>query len=174
MSSKAYRKLLKEKAEKEENVQEAPAKVAIPERATKNVFQMMMMCDDSDDGAQEEDDRNDGKADGKAAEEEITEKESPEEEKHPQESSEKAAAKKKRKKKKNKQKRDLHDVLEDQEKDDKSDEEEIELEFTQTSKRPFKSDALEINVKNFNYNKELDKYFKGEKLVEDADICNLV
>lgn len=30
-------------------------------------------------------------------------------------------------------------------------------------------DSLEIKKKNFNYNKELSKYFKGSKLVEAAD-----
>ena len=47
MSSKAYRKLVKDKQAKDEVVDQTPAKVSLPQRSTNNVFGQMMMADDS-------------------------------------------------------------------------------------------------------------------------------
>lgn len=84
------------------------------------------------------------------------------------------AAKKKKKKKKNKKKRTPEEVVEEQEEEAEAEEMDDYIDISTISRYFNHSDALEINVKNFNYNKELDKYFKGEKLVEDADISSFV
>jgi hypothetical protein len=166
MSTKAYRKLLKEKEAKDE--EKAEPKAAPKVAVAVNVQSTNRFAGFAMDESEEEEEEHSHE---QKKTEEMEDKPASKEPKEEGEAGEEKKAKKKKKNKKNKKKKG--NEAEDDNKKEEDDEIEpgpypVEEEVEQAS------NCLELNAKMFNYNKELDRYFKGSSFVEDADISKLL
>ena len=181
MSSKAFRKLVKDKETKQDDnaktvdekskTVEVPAQTVIIQR--ENKFAALFR----DDNSESEEDIIPDKPDEMA---DKPEKNGTLKADGDQSTTEKK--KKKKRKNKNKKKEDAENTQDTEEtqtinvglnKKEEKGEEELELgEYANYYEKLECPNCLEINPKLFNYNKELDRYFKGSSFVEDADISS--